>query len=207
MNAPVSCAAMMLNLSLLLPNVSSADELGDLKARVAALEARLATLEEALKPVMSELSAKQSREQNQQRARQRMREDREKYSDQQLREIESLYQVANKKWRTAEAQQSLEQLIGKYDKANRTGCAILYLGQMSTGDEKLKYLKQAIEHGDCFYGDGVQVGAYARFHLAHHYLSQGKNAEAEKLFDEIRKEFPDAVDHKGNRLENAIPKL
>lgn len=213
MNAPVSCVAtmfatmlgMMLGLSLLLPSASYADELQDLKARVAALEERLATLEQSLQPVMSEVSAKQLREQNQQVARERMRQDQKNYSNDQLREIEALYQVANKKWRTEEAQQSLQQLIEKYDKANRTGCAILYLGQMSKGDKKLEYLKQAIEHGDCYYGNGVQVGPYARFHLAHHYRSQGKTEEAQKLFAEIRESFPQAIDHKGNRLTLSIP--
>ena len=95
-----------------------------------------------------------------------MRQDAQSFSDQERSEIESLYQVANRKWQTQEARDSLKTLVEKYKKANRTGCAILYLGQLSRGDEQIAYLKQAIaDHSDCFYGDGVQVGAFARLLL------------------------------------------
>lgn len=135
------------------------------------------------------------------KARKRMQEDRQTFSDQELQEIESLYQVANKKWQTQEARDSLNKLVEKYKKANRTGCAILYLGQMNSGDQKIAYFKQAIaDHSDCFYGDGVQVGAFARFLLGQAYLSSGKAEEAATLFEEIRKYYPDSVDHGGKSL-------
>ena len=144
---------------------------------------------------------------NQQRkARERMHRDVQAFSDLQRREIELLYQVANKKWQTQEARDSLKTLVEKYKKANRTGCAVLYLGQMSQGDEQIAYLKQAIaDYSDCFYGDGVQVGAFARFLLAQVYLKSGNASMAKTLFDEIRNDYPDSVDHRGNSLVAQLP--
>jgi lipoprotein NlpI len=135
-----------------------------------------------------------------------MLRDEKDFSQQSLHEIESLYLVANKKWQTEEARQSLKTLVQKYKNANRTGCAILYLGQMSQGDEQIAYFKQAIaDHSDCFYGDGVQVGAYARFLLGQAYLKSGKADEAKALFGEIRRDYPDSVDHRGNSLVAQLP--
>ena len=43
----------------------------------------------------------------------------------------------------------------------------MYAGQRSKGDTAVKWYKKAIaDHGDCLYGDGAIVGAYARFYLA-----------------------------------------
>jgi len=139
--------------------------------------------------------------------RKKYEEDKKTYSEEQLREIETLYQVANKQWRTPEAKESLKKLIEMYPKSNRTGCAVQYMGQMSSGEEKEKYLRLAIQDfGDCYYGNGVQVGAYARFCLAYYYKEIGKEKEAKTFFDEIRKDYPDAVNHKGRLLIDSIPK-
>lgn len=139
--------------------------------------------------------------------RRRTAEDRKNYSVEQLREIENLYQVANKLWNTPEAKTSLKVLIEKYPKANRTGCAVQYMGQMSGGDEKERYLKLAIrDFGDSYYGSGVQVGSYARLYLGYYYKEKGMEKEAKALFDEIRKDYPDAINHKGVRLVDNLPK-
>jgi hypothetical protein len=61
------------------------------------------------------------------------------------------------------------------------------------------------DFGDCYYGSGVQVGAYARLYLGFYYKDLGKGDEAKALFDEIRKNYPDAVNHKGNRLLDSLP--
>ena len=61
------------------------------------------------------------------------------------------------------------------------------------------------EFGDCFYGNGVQVGAYARLYLGYHYKQIGKDKEAQALFDEIRQNYPDAVNHKGKSLLGMMP--
>ncbi len=141
-------------------------------------------------------------------AQQRAIADKRVYSENQLREIESLYQVANKRGNTPEAMDSLKKLVEKYTKANRTGCAVLYLGQMSVGEKKETYLKQAIrDFGDCYYGDGVQVGAFARFCLANYYREQGKEESAIALFDEIRNNYPNAITHQGKSLKEEIQRL
>ena len=101
-----------------------------LRERIAALEKRLADLES------KEDNAKKIerlREDNKTNARKRAAEDRRHYKPEELAEIESLYQVANKNWRTDEARESLKKLLDTYDRANRTGCATLYMGQMSDG--------------------------------------------------------------------------
>lgn len=176
-----------------------------LEKRVAELEKEVAELKEALTPFAEKEKAEQRIAEQRSKAKQRMRKDAEHYSRDDLRKIETLYQVANKQWRTQEGKDSLEILIDKYDHANRTGCALLYLGQMSQGKDREEYLERAIDDfSDCFYGNGVQVGAYARYYLAFHYKEAGKTSKAKKLFEEITKKYPDAIDHKGRFLVDQI---
>lgn len=136
-----------------------------------------------------------------------MRKDSRIYSKEELREIETLYQVANKKWRSDEGKESLKKLIEKFPKANRTGCALLYLGQMSSGDQQIEYLQRAIkDFSDSCYGNGVQVGAYARFFLIQIYLKQDKKNKASKLIREIEDKYPDAITHRGHNLLKILDK-
>ena len=114
-----------------------ADETTELKARVTALEKRCAELESGLRasrrrPVPEERAAA-----NRASAHKRMQRDAEVYTPQQLQEIESLYQVANRKWQSEAARTSLRTLVEKYPKANRTGCAVLYLGQMTRNNKQI----------------------------------------------------------------------
>jgi len=186
----------------------SADEqIKLLREKVERLEKRVAALEELIRPLEDKLRVDGRRAALTETSRRRMRKDLEQFSRDQLAEIEKLYQVANRKWGSPEAKASLEKLIKDFPAGNRTGCAVLYMGQMSQGAEREKRLKAAIEkHGDCCYGDGVNVGAYARFILAHHYWQSGKKEEAAKLFGEIRQSYTDAIDHKGRLLLDMIPK-
>jgi hypothetical protein len=96
-------------------------------------------------------------------------------------------------------------LIKKYPGFNRAGCAMLYVAQMSRGDERAKYLQDCIEkYDDCFYGDGVQVGAYARFLLAEDCRSKGEEEKAAAFYSEIRARFAEAIDHSGKLLVGGI---
>ena len=136
---------------------------------------------------------------------QKMAQDQAKYTPEQLRDAEQLYQVANQKWGTAEASNSLQTMIQKYPDIDRTGCAVLYVAQMSQGEDRARYLQDCIDkYNDCFYGDGVQVGVYARFLLAGDYRSKGEREKADALFNTIKSEYPDAVDHGGNLLVDSI---
>lgn len=185
-----------------------AQSAGELKQRIEKLEARVAKLEAAAGGAQeTKGSSEQVADSERAKAKARMRKDLEVYSSEDLGKIEKLYQVANKEWRSEEGKSSLKELIAKYDKANRTGCALLYLGQMSKGDEQIGYLTKAIEgFSDCYYGDGVQVGAYARYYLACRYKQDGKADKARALFDEIKTQYPNAVDHRGGLLADALEK-
>jgi hypothetical protein len=139
------------------------------------------------------------------RFEERMAQDRKNYTQKQLDEAEQLYSVANQKWGTPETIESLQTMIKKYPDLDRTGCAVLYLAQMSQGDERARHLQDCIEkYNDCFYGDGVQVGAYARFLLVEDYRSMGEEKKAEALSTEIRSEYAGAIDHRGNLLVDSL---
>ncbi len=178
-----------------------------LEERVARLEKRLDELETRLAPVAEKQKSEDHRAALARRARERWAEDNSRFTKEQLAEIEKLYQVANRQWRTPEAKASLEQLVEKYANANRTGCALLYLGRMSEGPDQEKYLKRAVEgFSDCWYGDGTNVGAYARLCLAQYYRNNNRPDEAGPLYREVREKYADMVDHSGRKLGDLIPK-
>lgn len=139
------------------------------------------------------------------RVQKRAARDGETYDRATLREIEILYRKASD---SDGADEALKTLIEKFPKANRTGCAVMYAAQREKDvAERERLLKLAIDKfGDCYYGDGVQVGAYARYYLAGHCSQAGRTAEAEKLYAEIRTDYPDAVNHKGGLLSAWLPK-
>lgn len=197
-------------------------QIQELQAQVKRLEARLAELERRVAPMLArqggggggaegaaEPAAQNAQallQKNQTRARERMRADLKKHKQDELRKAEELYQVANKNWRSEEAKQSLQQMVEQFPDINRTGCAVLYLGQYATGEERERLLTDAAEkYGDCYYGNGVQVGAYARFLLGLYYQENSQADKAKKLFDEIRTRYADATDHRGRSLVAQIP--
>ncbi|WP_136063688.1 hypothetical protein [Pontiella sulfatireligans] len=174
---------------------------GILLQRIVSLESRLTELEAKLAPVLEEERVKGVVKQQKALARERMMMDAEIYQRHDLNIIEKLYQTINEDWTSENARKAVDILNERYPRANRTGCALLYLGQMTSGNEQLDHLKAAIErHGGCRYDDGVQVGAYARLYLAMRLKKDGKHEDAAELFEEIRTAFPDAVDHKGQLL-------
>ncbi|MFZ2655761.1 MAG: tetratricopeptide repeat protein [Victivallales bacterium] len=182
-------------------------EVLELKGKVKSLEDRVAKLEEIISTKENKDQSPRNSADLRERVKKRFEQDQATYTKEELMEVERLYQVANKEWNSPEAKVCLKALIEKYPKANRTGCALQYLGQMTSGEEKEKYLKQAIkDFSDCYYGSGVQVGAYAKFYLADYYQKNGKKDEASALYEEIRKDYPDAVNHKGKLLKDIIPK-
>lgn len=181
-------------------------EFNRLELRVAELEKQVAEISKLVGPMKEQQTADQRRKALRRNFEDKMARDAEKYSREQLREAESLYQVANRKWGTDEAAASLRKMIEKYPDINRTGCAVLYIAQKSKDGEREKHLRDCIEkYNGCFYGDGVQVGAYARYLLAGDYQRAGEAAKAAELFDELRSDFPDAVDHRGNLLVDRMP--
>jgi len=183
-------------------------EVKELKSRVEKLEKEVGELKGQITPIQSQDQVQERRRILRERFNTRWQKDSEKYSSDQLRELENLYQVANKNWRSEEARKSLEELLKKFPDTNRTGCAVLYMAQWSEGEEREKRLKEAIEKfDDCFYGNGVQVGAYARYLLGYYYFDKGEKEKAKALFNEILDKYPDAVDHSGNLLAEKIKEI
>lgn len=179
-----------------------------LKKRVAELENTVNQLKEDSAEAIDQAKLEKIKEENLFKARERMSEDRNEYDNDQRGEIETLYQVANKNWRTTEAKESLERLVKKYKKANRTGCAVLYLGQMSTDEAREKYLRQAVDDfSDCYYGNGCQVGGYARYLLAAYLKDTGKTDEADKVIAEIEKDYATAIGHNGKLILSYVESL
>ena len=169
-----------------------------LREKIAALEKRLAELEDKDKP---NRKVERQREENQTKARNRAAQDSRHYKPDELAEIESLYQVANKNWRTAEAKTSLTTLLSNFDKSNRTGCATLYMGQMSEGKERIEYLTRAVEKfSDCYYLNGCQVGGYGRYVLALTLWESGEKDKARALLGGVRTKSKDTTDHKNRPM-------
>jgi hypothetical protein len=142
------------------------------------------------------------------RAQERMRQDLSVYSREELRALEELYQSANRDLRSPTAKETLQRVLKEYPKSNRAGSAVLYLAQLSSGEEREAYLKSAIgTYGDTWYGDGVQVGALARAQLAMTYAATGRVDDAKVLVKEIEDKFPGAVDHGGRPLLDSLRRL
>ena len=153
----------------------------------------------AANPGIEELRAK---------AQERMALDRQFFSADDFRQIETLYQGANRNLRAPDAAAKLEDLVARFPKSNRAGCAVMYLAQRSNGAERQRLLEQAIsQHENAWYGNGVQVGAFARAMLAAHYANSGRLDDAMKLAEEVATRFPGAVDHAGKPLADALRTL
>jgi beta-lactamase regulating signal transducer with metallopeptidase domain len=186
-------------------NVTSNQEVEQLKAKNAALEKRISEMEKLLQPMKA-----QSEQEGRQRAYRekfdRRRElDRKKYTQDQLTEAENMYAAAESKLGSPESIESVNQMLQKFPDANRTGCLLLQLAQTTTGPESEKYLKDCIQkYDDCYYGDGVQIGAFARFCLADYYSKTNENEKAEALYKEIKDNYSEAIDHSGQLLINLI---
>lgn len=181
--------------------------LQELNDKLQVLEQRVTDLEKLIAPVQGQIQARSRAATLRSNFTERMKQDEQTYTREEIGEIENLYQVCNKQWNSAEARRSVEILTTKYGQSNRAGCALLYKAQWYAGEEKEKLLRTAIEqYDDCWYGDGVQVGAYARFMLASHRKEKGKPVEAETLYSEIREKYPDAVNHQGEKLVDMIGK-
>ena len=144
---------------------------------------------------------------NRRNAEEAMARDSRMYSPKEMADLEQTYQIANRNTRSPEAIEALKKVVTTYEKSNRAGCAALYLGRWTQGDEQEKYLELAIEkYSKCYYGDGTSVGGYARFILGHVYEQSNKKTKSKKLFEEIRKSYDDATDHSGKLLVAQLPK-
>ena len=137
-------------------------------------------------------------------ARLRMAKDAIFYSEQERTEMEKLYQSWSVK-KGKEKHAIAITMQRRFPKSNRTGCAMLYLAQDNARQKRVDLLKQVIQnYGDCWYGNGVQVGAMARYLLFKTLMETGKQEEAEKYREELKTSCPDAIDHTGKRLSELL---
>lgn len=91
------------------------------------------------------------------RARDRMSKDKAIYSPAELAEIESIYKRGSMK--TDDGRKAYADLVLRFPKSNRAGCAALYLARVASGaDRTAKLERAAAEFDDTWYGDGTQVG-------------------------------------------------
>jgi beta-lactamase regulating signal transducer with metallopeptidase domain/TolA-binding protein len=124
-------------------------------------------------------------------------------------EVENAYQAALSNFCSPECIEAHKKFIEKYPGFNRTGCALSELAGMSefTSPETEQYYKECIQkYDDCYWGDGVQVGPFARFGLANYYKNTEQNDKAEALYTEIKDNYPDSIDHSGQLLVDCINK-
>jgi hypothetical protein len=143
------------------------------------------------------------------KAKEQIELERALYSESELQDIEARYRAAHRDdfpmFLRREAAPILLQLIADYPKSNRSGCAVLDLARLASGDEREHYLRQAIRnHGNAWCESGVQVGALARARLAVHYAGLGKIDEAEHLAEQLVTGFPGAIDESGASLDNVL---
>jgi len=174
--------------------------------RIAALEARVAELEKLTAPLQEQARAEAQLSAAKAKFAARMEQDRKTFSETQLHKIEQTYAEGHDYLVDGSGKKALEKVVREYPTSDRAGCALLYLAQRARGAEAEDLLRKAIDlHGDCFYGDGVQVGAYARYLLAWHAARGGREGDALRLADEVRAQFPGAVNHDGVLLADHLP--
>ncbi len=130
-------------------------------------------------------------------------------------ESERLYQRGAKLWRVGnidEAIKTLREVVNKYPKTNRAGCALMYLGQIYIGQNNyqkaIEIFKEAVKkHPSSRYGDGVIVGAYARLYLGRCYIHEEKWDKAKRILNQLLKKYPESIDHRGRKLSPHVQSL
>ena len=128
---------------------------------------------------------------------------------------EKLYQEGTKLWREGkidEAIKILREVVDKYPKTNRAGCALMYLGQIYIGQNNyqkaIEIFREAVEkHPSSRYGDGVIVGAYSRLYLGRCYIHEEKWDKAKKILNQLLEKYPESIDHRGRKLAPYVRSL
>jgi len=185
--------------------VTGNQEVEQLKAKNAALEKRISEMEKILQPLQTQAEQQARQRAYRERFDRRRELDLKKYTREQLTEAENMYAAAESKWNSPEYSESVKQMVQKFPDANRAGCLLLEFAQNTTGPDSEKCFKDCIEkYNDCYYGDGVQVGAFARFWLADYYSKTNENEKAAALYKEIKDNYSDAIDHNGQLLITLI---
>jgi len=177
------------------------DKIKELELKVKMLEERVARLERIKTDVEPSRHTKKMME----IAKKHSNQEREKFKADDIAKAEVLYQKGNKMLADERSKKPLDSIVSLYPQLNRAGCAQLYRAQQETGTEKERLLKDCIERfSNCYYGDGAQVGPLAMFQLAYYYRYMSKEAEAEKLFKQLRQQYRGAIGHDGEKLLSKV---
>jgi hypothetical protein len=152
------------------------------------------------------LSGKEQTQQSRQKEQKkkyypRIDKDKSKYGIKAFQDAETIHLTLQQNPTSPQAKEILRQLVTQYPQMNFTGTAFLTMAEKQSGSAKEEALREAIEkYNDCYYIDGVQVGAYARYLLVLHYRNTGKKSSADAIMNQIKQYFPEAIDHQGNLL-------
>jgi hypothetical protein len=145
------------------------------------------------------------------KARQRLADDARWYGPEELQDIEDRYRAAHQPFTGFLLPASLPQLVElveKYPRSTRSGCAALKLARSSAAEERERNLETVIQlHSDAWCDDGVQVGSLARALLAMHFVGLERYEEAERLASQVAVQFPGSVDTAGAPLDDLLPAL
>src|SRR6185503_5893157 len=121
------------------------------------------------------------------------------FSESELSDIESRYKSAHDDLglgvRRPTGLEALEELIQRYPRSNRAGCATMELALASSGAKRERYLRRAIaNYSDAWFENGSQVGALSRAMLAVHLAGLDRFDEAETVARELRANYAGSVD-------------
>lgn len=150
---------------------------------------------------------KQQLEKAKANAQRRNEEDRNRYTPLTLSMVEKTYQIANKSndYSSPDVRRAMEAVLSQCPGCNRAGCAVAYLGYGSTGAEAIRWYRMAVQrYDDCWWNDGVQVGAMARYRLMLELRKSGEQSEATALEKELRQRYADALHHDGTLLVSKL---
>jgi hypothetical protein len=139
------------------------------------------------------------------KAQARINQDSVNYSEEELREIEDLYESASQCPEDVGSKTVLQRISRKYPQSNRAGVATLLLADLSEGSEREAHLRAAIAtYSSTWFANGVPVGGLARVQLALSYARCDRMVEAKALATEVVELFPGAMDHHGVALVNLL---
>ena len=145
------------------------------------------------------------------KARQRLADDARWYGPEELRDIEDRYRAAHQPFTPnllPGSRPQLVELVEKYPRSTRSGCAALQVARSSSAEERERSLETVIQlHSDAWCEDGVQVGSLARALLAMHFVGLERYDEAERLVSDVALQFPGSVDTAGAPLDDLLPAL
>jgi hypothetical protein len=73
--------------------------------------------------------------------------------------------------------------------------------------QETSLLKVISKYSDCYYGDGVNVGACAKYFLARYYLSRNKMEKVQSILNDLRKNHRTAISHNQKNLASLVEEM